>query len=318
MDAIYPNPRRPIDATHFRGARELFSAYRELSKSGIVALVLISVLGGYLIGHPADLPFSPSHLLMTLLGVLFLASGSSALNQFQERTVDANMPRTAKRPIPSGRMSAGHALAFSLGGITLGAILLARLSTELLALGAAAVLLYNVLYTLWWKRRWAFAAVPGAVPGALPILMGYVAASGTLWAAGGWYLFFILFFWQMPHFWVLALRFRGDYAQGGFPTLPVSRGTEVTVFQIGLWCLAYVGLALLAPLFLNVGAFYLSVAIAMGIKLLVELVRFARQPESQRWWGFFLWVNFSLIILIGAAALDGWRYQLLAPFWIRG
>src|SRR6478735_8703304 len=89
-----------------------WAVYRELSKSGIVALVLISVLGGYLAGHPFERPLDWIRLLETLLGILLLSSGSSALNQYQERHIDAQMPRTAKRPIPSGRISANGALVF--------------------------------------------------------------------------------------------------------------------------------------------------------------------------------------------------------------
>ena len=301
----------------FANARAAFSTYKELAKSGIVTLVLISVLGGYLIGDPGQTPLDWARLALTLAGVLFLASGSSALNQVQERHVDASMPRTARRPLPSGRLSPSHALAFSLLGIVAGAALLAIDGPELLAMGVVAVISYNGLYTMWWKRRWAFAAIPGAVPGAIPVLIGYAAASHRPFAPGGIYLFAVLFFWQMPHFWVLALRFKDDYEKGGFPTLPVAHGAKVTVAQITLWCLAYVGLALIGPLFLGVGVLYLAAAIAIGAKLLWELRRFARSPESKRWLSFFLWVNFSLIVLIGAAAVDTWRYRLLAPWWTR-
>jgi heme o synthase len=285
--------------------------YRELSKSGIVALVLISVLGGYLAGHTRELPFSWIALIRTLVGVLLLASGSSALNQWQERAIDASMPRTAKRPLPSGRMSAAHAVAFIAITIVLGLALLAWQSAAVAWLGVLAVVSYNGLYTLWWKKHWAYAAVPGAIPGALPILMGYAAASGRIDRPAGIFLFLLLFFWQMPHFWVLALRFKGDYAKGGIPTLPVARGSGITVSQIVIWCLGYVGLALMGPLFLQVGAIYCLVTFAVSCKVLWELRRFAVDPEAGRWLRFFLWVNFSLILYIAAAVLDLWHLDLL-------
>jgi protoheme IX farnesyltransferase len=291
-----------------------WSAYKELSKSGIVALVLISVLGGYLIGQPSETSFSLPHMLLTLFGILFLASGSSALNQLQEVVVDAKMPRTAKRPLPSGRISKRGAGIFIAVFLILGLILLAKISLTELILGVIAVVCYNGFYTLWWKKRWSYAAVPGAIPGALPILMGHVAATGSLFAPGGIYLFFILFFWQMPHFWALALRYREDYASGSFPTLPVTHGAGVTLFQIVLWCLAYVALAMVAPLFLKVGALYLIVTVVMSLKLLWELVRFVKQPESKRWLHFFLWINFSLIAYIGIAAVDLWSVFLIPYF----
>src|SRR6185295_14280231 len=116
-------------------ASVVMKLYRELSKSGIVALVLISVLGGYLIGHSPETPFDFTRLFVTLFGVLFLASGSSALNQIQERHIDAAMPRTAKRPLPSGRISLGHAWAFVAVTLTLGLFNLASLGRELLGYG---------------------------------------------------------------------------------------------------------------------------------------------------------------------------------------
>ena len=171
----------------------LLKTWRELSKSGIVALVLISVFAGYLVGQPSELPISLQRLFTTLVGILLLASGSSALNQWQEREIDALMPRTAGRPLPSGKLSPQKVLIFVFLTLTSGLALLAFLSSELLLLGLLAVLLYNGLYTLWWKRHWAYAAVPGAIPGAIPILMGHVAANGKITSPSGLYLFFILF-----------------------------------------------------------------------------------------------------------------------------
>lgn len=300
--------------------KQRLRTYLELSKSGIVTLVLISVLGGYLIGQPMEFPFSPTRMLLTLFGILFLASGSSALNQYQEQAEDASMPRTSGRPLPSGRLSAPHVLLFIWLNLAVGLLILAWLSWQLFALGIAAVIFYNGFYTLWWKRRWAYAAIPGAIPGALPILMGYAAASDKVWSPGGVYLFMILFFWQMPHFWVLALRYQKDYALGNFPTLPVALGENITVLQIVLWCLAYVGLALVGPLFLPVGIIYLTVTLPMCLWLLWKLRVFVlaeAKTSGKAWLGFFLWVNFSLVIFIGAAAIDVWHLVIMAPWWTR-
>src|SRR5690606_9386936 len=136
------------------------SLFLSLSKSGIVTLVLISVLGGFLCGHPLEQAFSGWRLLTTLLGVLFLASGSSALNQYQEREIDARMPRTAKRPLPTQRLTPQQALAFAIGTLILGAGILLLLDRAVFALGLLAVFSYNVLYTGWWKKHWAYAAIP--------------------------------------------------------------------------------------------------------------------------------------------------------------
>jgi protoheme IX farnesyltransferase len=278
---------------------------------------LISVLGGYLAGHPFEQSLDGIRLLVTLLGVLGVAAGSSALNHWQDREMDALMPRTAKRPIPSGRITESHALLFAFGAMTAGVGLLSILSWKLVVLAFVAILSYNVFYTLWWKRTMPFAAVPGAIPGALPILMGYVAAQGDVITPGGVYLFAVLFFWQMPHFWVLALRFTDDYAKGGVPTLPVAHGTRLTIGQIVVWCLAYCALALGAPVFFRVGSVYLGVSIMIVAKLLWELRAFARggdrisDPGSKFWLRFFLWINFSLIGFVGAIVADLWSVYLI-------
>ncbi len=288
-------------------------AIQELSKSGIVTLVLISVLAGYLLGHSHETPLSWARMLSTLGAILLLSSGSSALNQVQERHLDATMKRTAKRPLPSGRLTLAESLAFVCVCITLGAAWLFALSPVLGALGLVAVLSYNVLYTLWWKKTWAFAAIPGAIPGALPILMGYVAASGSLTAPGGWYLFGILFFWQMPHFWVLALKYMDDYRAGGFPTLPVARGPVTTVAQIVLWCLGYIAFALMAPLFFKLGAIYLISSWVVSLGMLWLLRAFVQAPESRQWLRFFMGINFSLILYLTLAVIDVWTVYWVVP-----
>ncbi len=286
--------------------REKWKVFSELSKSGIVTLVLISVFAGYLIGQPSELPLDKTRMLLTLLGLLFVSAGSSALNQYQERDIDAQMPRTAKRPLPSGRLTPRGVLIFVGITISVGLSILAYLDWNLFHLGVFAIACYNGLYTLWWKKHWAFAAVPGAIPGAIPILMGYTAAQGQVFHPTGLYLFFILFFWQMPHFWSLALKYRKDYEQGGFPTLPVKLGLGVTLHQIILWCLAYLGIAFLAPFFMPVRWIYMIPTLLMSGKVIIELRAFVKKPESEKWLHFFLWVNFSLIVYLAAAVIDLW------------
>jgi protoheme IX farnesyltransferase len=288
--------------------------FLELSKSGIVTLVVISVIGGYLCGHPFDQPFDWTRFFLTALGLLSLSSGSSALNQWSEQSIDLTMDRTKNRPLPSGRITSGQALLFIFITLLLGMCLLSFLSPVLALMGLTAILCYNVLYTLWWKKHWAFAAIPGAIPGALPIWMGHYAASGHLLSRGGVYLFALLFFWQMPHFWVLAIKYRQDYEKGGIPTLPVVIGEGLTSHQIIIWCLGYVALALGAPLFLPIGSFYLLIAILMSAILLYELRKYILDPNTKSWLRFFLWVNFSLIGYIFGAVIDLWSIYLIQYF----
>ncbi len=292
-------------------SRSLVALYFQLAKSGIVTLVLISVLGGFLIGQPFEIPLNWTKLVFTLLGILLLSSGSSALNQYQDREIDALMPRTMNRPLPSGQLSSREVIVFVAVTLILGLLTLVRIDLKLFWLGITAVISYNGLYTLWWKRKWAYAAIPGAIPGALPILMGHVAATGNLLHPAGIYLFFILFYWQMPHFWVLALKFETDYRAGHIPTLPVARGVKITVIQIAVWCVAYVALALMGTFFLHTGWIAFAINLAVSLFLLKELRQFvAAEDPVKAWLKFFLWINFSLIFYIAAYAIDLWSVYL--------
>jgi protoheme IX farnesyltransferase len=296
-----------------------FKKYLKLSKSGIVTLVVISVLGGFFIGQPFERDLNWTVLAVTFFGVLFLSSGAAALNQIQEIEIDRRMNRTAKRPLPSGEMSIGEA-AFFVGLMVCGGLaFLASLDLAIFWMGMFALFSYNGLYTLWWKKHWAYAAIPGAIPGALPIWMGHAAATGSVWTSGGIYLFAFLVFWQMPHFWSLALKYEKDYSDGGIPTLPVLFGQKHTLFHIRIWTLGYIALTLLAPLFLKVGILYMVLCLLIGFKTWIEASRYLNHKsatqENPNWIRFFLWINFSLILYLLAAVLDLWLVYF-QKFWI--
>ena len=282
----------------------------QLTKAEIVLLEVITLVAGFLIGHSLEQPINLTLFAFLLIGVSALALGSGALNQIQERKEDSQMNRTKSRPLPSGRLSLEVALVITIGLLCTGIYCLNEVSTSVLALGLGAVISYNVLYTMWWKRKLAFAAIPGAIPGALPILIGYQGAVGNLSDVRGYYLFAILFFWQMPHFWVLALKYSNDYDQGGFPTLPVAHGSHVTRFQITLWCLAYAAVGLLSALFFPIGVIGLIGSLLTSLWLVFELGRFLKHPEHKTWLRFFLSINFSLILYLAVISTDLWAILL--------
>ncbi len=296
----------------------MFSTFLDLTKAKIVLLVGITVVLGFLIGQEATRTFDWIAFLGVTSGTILLAAGSSALNQIQETSLDQRMARTRERPLPSGRLELSTALGICVGLLALGTALLALLTPKLVLIaGWVTVVLYNGAYTRHWKPRLPMAAVPGAIPGALPVSMGYWAADPRWLAPGAWYLFAILFFWQMPHFWALAIKYREDYARGGFPVLPVAHGIEVTLSEIRIWTLCYVGLGLLAPLFFaHAGSLYLSCALLMGLWLLVQLRRFTQNPDARRTWlGFFLGVSLSLLVYLGVLAADLWKLSLFRWVW---
>jgi protoheme IX farnesyltransferase len=275
------------------------AAYAELSKCGIVLLVLVSAGAGFMLRAPLgpDFPWAQGFLVLT--GVMLLSCGASALNQVQEQGRDARMVRTAGRPLPSGRLSHRKGLAFSVVAIAAGAIILwLGIGPTAGILGLIATAFYNGVYTPWLKLHSPFAAVPGAVPGAIPPVIGWVAGGGGLTDAGAVILFGILFLWQMPHFWALALRYRADYAAGGFPMVSERVGVEGTARLILLYALGLTGWSLAAPTFGVGGVVALLAAAALGGQLIWLAVKFARHPENPRGWlSLFLFSNLYLLLL---------------------
>jgi len=203
-----------------------------LTKPRVMSLVVFSGLCGLLVA-PVQLP-----IVLGFTAILCIALGAGAcgaLNQWYEVEVDAKMRRTAKRPLPAGRMDRQSALQF---GVGLGAfsVLLMGLATNWLAalLLAASILFYVFIYTIWLKPRTAQNIVIGGAAGAFPPLIGWVAATGHV-ASLPLLLFAIIFLWTPPHFWALSLFVRSDYAAAGIPMLPVVAGFESTRRQILLY-----------------------------------------------------------------------------------
>jgi heme o synthase len=196
-----------------------------LTKPRVMSLVVFSGLCGMLVA-PVQLPLV---LGFTAILCIALAAGAcGALNQWYEVEIDAKMRRTAKRPLPAGRMERQSALHFGvgLGGFS---VLLMGLATNWFAaaLLAASILFYVIVYTVWLKPRTAQNIVIGGAAGAFPPLIGWVPATGHV-AALPLLLFAIIFLWTPPHFWALSLFVRSDYATAGIPMLPVVAGVQST------------------------------------------------------------------------------------------
>jgi heme o synthase len=199
------------------------SDYWALTKPEINFLIAIATVAAFCLGGDAPIAYLPWTLLLhTVLGTVLVASGASTLNQLIERKFDAEMRRTARRPIAAGRIEPLHALFFGTllslaGGLYLAVE--ARPTASLLALLTLGAYLF--LYTPL-KRRTPLCTLVGAFPGAMPVLIGYAAAAGRL-NAQAWILYAILFLWQFPHFMSIAWIYREDYARAGYQVLPVGR-----------------------------------------------------------------------------------------------
>src|SRR5256714_556036 len=212
-----------------------------LTKPRVMSLVVFSGLCGLLVA-PVKLPLVLS--FTAILCIALAAGACGALNQWYEADLDAKMRRTAKRPLPDGRMDRQSALHF---GVGLGAfsVLLMGLATNWLAaaLLTASILFYVLVYTVWLKPRTPQNIVIGGAAGAFPPLIGWVAATGHF-AALPLLLFAIIFLWTPPHFWALSLFVRSDYAAAGIPMLPVVAGVGHTRRQIFLYSLAMAAAAI--------------------------------------------------------------------------
>jgi protoheme IX farnesyltransferase len=247
-------------------SKTLFADLWALTKPGITRLVLVTTAVGFYLASSGSIDWVL--MLNALLGTGLLAAGTNALNMYAERDVDAEMKRTKERPLPAGRLQPATALAFSAAISAVGTVYLAVLVNPLTAaLGAAALLIYIFAYTPLKRRSW-LCTVVGAVPGALPPMMGWTAVTGRLDGLA-WVLFGIVFLWQMPHFYAIGWLYKNDYAQAGFPMLPVvDEEGERTARQIILYTLALVAVSLLTTVMGLTGAIYFFGALTLGLAFL--------------------------------------------------
>ena len=262
------------------GDRRLWSAstshvaaladYWQLAKPRLTLMVVITTFIGFAMGlrHVGAEQWSYAALLGTLLGTGLSCIGAGVFNQVVERHVDARMRRTMDRPLPAGRMSAGHATVVGviacLTGIVLVAVGGGMFSA---ALALITILGYLLIYTPM-KRRSSVCTVIGAIPGALPPVIGCAAATGTVGVEAA-LLFALLFMWQLPHFLAIAYLYRHDYARAGLPMLPVVDGDGCSTFrQILLGCLALLPLGLMPTMAGISGPTYFVVALAAGLMFL--------------------------------------------------
>jgi protoheme IX farnesyltransferase len=250
----------------YRGAREVFSAYKETAKLRIVNMVLVTTTLGYVLG--AGESFSWILLLFTLIGTGAAAAGSAVLNNYLERDSDALMERTRARALPSGRIEPAGALAVGvllvLGGVVFLATQIGLLCGFLVLLTA---FLYVVVYTPLKKVSWINTPI-GAIPGAMPPLNGWAAAAGVI-EPGAWILFLILFAWQHPHFYAIAWMYKDDYAKAGLKMLPVIEPAGDRMFRQVVWfCIALLSLSLVPTAMGLTGTLYLLGALAIGFMFL--------------------------------------------------
>jgi len=237
-----------------------------LLKPRVITLVVFTGFVGLLV--------APGHLhpILALTAVLCIAAAAGAagaINMWYDRDIDAIMRRTAKRPIPAGRIGADAALGF---GVVLAAasVILMGLATNWPAAGilAVSILFYVFVYTMWLKRRTPQNIVIGGAAGAFPPVIGWAAVTGGL-DVMPLLLFAIVFFWTPPHFWALSLYASADYERAGVPMLPVVAGARATRRQVMIYTVVLVAVSVLPWVLGYAGPVYGVSAVGLGIWFLL-------------------------------------------------
>lgn len=286
------------------------AALGELTKARLTALVVFTTAFGYLLAAP--LP-DARVFFYTVVGTTLAGASAAIFNQLWEIPWDRLMLRTRHRPLVTGQIS--RKLAWALGlGFGVGGVLLlffeARVRSSFgvspawpafLALGT--LLGYILIYTPL-KRHTSLNTIVGAVTGAMPPLIGWTAATGEL-SYGGWTLFAILFFWQIPHFLAIDWKYREDYARGGFRMLSVVDPSGRASGRMSVqYTLALIGVSLTPSLCGVSGAYYLIAAPVLGLLMLLPARKFARDPQPETARRLFIASLIYLPLLFGVMLLD--------------
>ncbi len=290
------------ESLSYSGATSLTRDILELVKIRITMLVAFTTALGYILASDSlSLGF-----IYPVVGIFILACSSAALNQLQERNLDKLMARTAGRPLPSGRMTGGTALMISLSLLILGSvILLAGTNLMTLVVGLATYVSYNFIYTPL-KRKIALAIIPGSLVGALPPVAGWVAAGGNMFDEKIILVAAYFFIWQIPHFWLLLLKYGKEYEGAGFPALTETLSREriakliffTTILTVIPVCILFAGGML--------NYFVTGILLlAASVWLLVNSYKFTRSDLSNKnVTRSFIGINIYTLIFITLLSLD--------------
>jgi heme o synthase len=280
--------------------RSLLADYVALTKPKVQSLLLFTtVTTMYVAGSP-----SIGLVLVTCLGGYLSAGGAGAVNHYWDRDIDAQMTRTANRPIPAGRISPRAALIFGAVLVTLSVLILATAVNVLAAsLSLAGFVGYVGVYTIWLKRRTPQNIVIGGAAGAVPPLVGWAAVTGHV----GWtavLLFAIVFYWTPPHFWALSLLMKDEYAKVGVPMMPVARGEAETRRQILIYSILLYAVTQLPFCAGGFGITYLVVSMVLGLCFVGGAVRLYRRADRRAALTLYLFSLAYLALLFAAMVVD--------------
>jgi len=277
--------------------------FTQLVKLRLTLTVVFSALMAYWIALPADRSLNYK-LFSIIIGGFLITGAANALNQALEKGYDARMLRTAKRPLPSGRMDESTAVLIAGIMSVFGLIILANLSLWSALLGAISLLIYAFVYTPL-KRVSSVAVFVGAIPGALPVLIGTVSAQGELTTLG-LCLFAIQFFWQFPHFWAISWLGHQDYIKAGFKITP-SLGdlpTNTTGFQAFIYSLFLIPVYFLSQYFHISGSFSLFLFMLFSLVYIILSFRLYSSNNKGAALTLLFFSFFYIPIVLGVFLMD--------------
>lgn len=283
-----------------------FKTFLELVKIRITFAVMFTTIAGYILYAKE---FN-SGMILSVLGILLLACGSAALNHLQEVRFDALMERTRKRPIPSGRISVpmawGVVITLAIAGtwmIYAGSNIIGAL------LGLSAMFWYNIIYT-YLKRVTAYAVIPGSVIGAIPPLVGWVAAGGSLNDPFAILIAIFFFIWQVPHFWLLAMKYGPQYEVAGFPVITKVYSRKLIYAFTFIWVLATAIIAFMLPFFGVLNSYISAFGILISSVWLVYqfsrlYTNYDKEFNPKR---YFMRLNFYILFIVILMVTDPWLF----------
>jgi protoheme IX farnesyltransferase len=276
--------------------------YLELGKWPVTSEVSLTTAAGYIL-YSGKFSWN---MVWPVTGIFLLACGSSAVNQIQEARYDAQMDRTRNRPLPSGRISLLNSWLAALVYTVSGSVII-WFGTNLTALllGWFSFVWYNLVYT-YLKRHTVYAVIPGSLIGSLPPVIGWVSAGGPLTDIHVVIIALFFFIWQIPHFWLLTIKYGADYTRAGLPSLHHSRSIQQILRLIYLWIILTVAITAFLPF---TGLIYSTVArlgiwLTAGAIFLTFTLMFINRKEEFEPGYYFLRLNFYMLLAVILIILD--------------
>lgn len=282
----------------------MFKAYYRLTKPGIIYGNLLTATGGFLLASQRDI--DPWLMLALLAGTSLVIGSACVFNNYIDRGIDKKMARTKLRPLISGQIKGSHALVYGLALGVAGFTILGLWTNWLTFLvGAIGFVDYLVFYSIW-KRRSTLGTLVGSIAGATPVTAGYTAVTGVF-DTGALLVFLVLVFWQMPHFYAIAIRRRKDYAMARLPVLPVEKNILTAKKHI----IFYIALFIVATVLLTIAGYtgfvYLGIMAFFGLRWLWLGFQGFAVKDTDRW--ALRMFMLSLGVILGfsiAISLDAW------------